>query len=168
MEGLHNIEHVLRSRGLRVTPQRQAVFELLKEHGGHPSADELYRLAKRKQLRISLSTVYRALDLFEKLGLVRALHIEGEQHRYETVRDGEHHHLICLGCGKVIEFRCDHCVEVLRELAERYDFRITASRVQLMGYCAECRKRMDGPIAQALEGPGASEEGSGDVSCRQG
>ena len=143
MRVLHDIGSALRSRGFRVTPQRRAIYELLEEHGGHISADELYSLARTRQLRVSLSTVYRALDLFQKLGLVRALRV-GDQHLYEIKKEEEHHHLICLGCGKVIEFRCEHCGELFKVLAKRYDFQVTGSRVQLLGYCSECRRKAKG------------------------
>ena len=136
---LTDVMRLLRAQGLRVTPQRRLVLRLLREQGGHLSADELYRLARDRQPRISLSTVYRALDVFEELGLVRALHLEGEHHRYEIAREGEHHHMICLGCGRVIEFECAHCAETHQELAERYGFQITGSRVQLLGYCVGCQ-----------------------------
>ncbi len=141
MSTVSAIARALRAQGLRVTPQRRLVFRLLREHGGHPDADELYRLARQQQPRISLSTVYRALDVFEELGLVRALHLEGEHHRYEIARENGHHHLVCLGCGKVIEFQCAHCAHVHQDLADRYGFQITGSRVELLGYCAECQKQ---------------------------
>jgi Fur family ferric uptake transcriptional regulator len=146
---LKDIARALRAKGLRMTPQRRLVLRLLHEQGGHLSADELYRLARQRQPRISLSTVYRALDVFEELGLVRALHLEGEHHRYEIARDGahpgrEHQHMICLGCNRVIEFECGHCAETHQDLAERYGFQITGSRVQLLGYCADCRARGEG------------------------
>jgi len=136
-----HVAQLLRLRGMRMTPQRRLVLRLLREQGGHLSADELYRLARQRQPHISLSTVYRALDVFEALGVVRVLHLEGEHHRYEIARDGEHHHMVCLGCGRVIEFKCEHCVEMHQDLARCYDFQITSSRVQLLGYCADCRAR---------------------------
>jgi len=136
---LRELTRAVRAQGLRLTPQRQLVLRLLQEQGGHLSADELYALARQRQPHISLSTVYRALDTFEELGLVRALHLQGQQHRYEIAREGSHHHMICLGCGKVIEFECDHCAQVHQDLAEYHGFEITASRVQLLGYCADCR-----------------------------
>lgn len=139
MRVLHDIGSALRSHGLRVTPQRLAIYELLEKHGGHISAEELYSLAKTEQVEVSLATVYRTLDLFRKLGLVRTLRV-GDQQLYEASKEGEHHHLVCLGCGKVIEFRCEHCEELFKVLAKRYDFRVTGSKVQLLGYCAECRK----------------------------
>ena len=120
---------------------------LLRERGGHLRADELYHLARQIQPRISLSTVYRALDMFEELGLVRVLHLEGEHHRYEIAEKGdEHHHMICLGCGRVIEFECSYRSETHRDLAEQYDFQITGSRVQLLGYCSECRMQREGRV----------------------
>jgi len=135
----------LRAQGLRMTPQRRLVLRLLREQGGHLSADELYQLARQRHPRISLSTVYRALELFEELGLVRALHLESEHHRYETAGNGEeHHHMICLGCGRVIEFACSHCPEIHQDLAEHHNFQITGSRVQLLGYCTDCRARSEG------------------------
>ena len=143
---LKDITRTLRAQGRRVTPQRRLVLRLLQEQGGHLSADELYRLACQRRPRISLSTVYRALDVFEGLELVRALHLEGEHHRYEIARDGEHHHMICLACGRVIEFECGHCAEMNRDLAERYGFDITGSRVQLLGYCTDCRARGEGRV----------------------
>lgn len=142
--GLKDMARALRAQGLRVTPQRRLVLHLLQEQGEHLSADELYRLARRRQPRISLSTVYRALDVFEEVGLVRALHLEGEHHRYEIAHDRGHHHMICLGCGRVIEFECVHCEETHQDLAARYDFQITGSRVQLLGYCADCRAPGEG------------------------
>ena len=140
---LQDMARVLRSRGLRVTPQRRLVFRLLREHGGHPDADELYRLARQQQPQISLSTIYRALDVFEGLGLVWALHLEGAHHRYEIAREDGHHHLVCLGCGKVIEFQCAHCAQVHQGLADGHGFQITGSRVELLGYCAECQKQRE-------------------------
>jgi len=119
------------------------VFRLLHEHGGHPDADELYRLARQQQPQISLSTVYRALDVFEEFGLIRALRLEREHHRYEIAREDGHHHLVCLGCGKVIEFQCAHCAQVHQGLADGHGFQITGSRVELLGYCAECQKQRE-------------------------
>lgn len=140
-----DIARTLHAQGLRITPQRRLVLGLLRERGGHLGADEIYRLARQHHPRISLSTVYRALDMFEELGLVRVLHLEGEHHRYEIAgRREEHHHLVCLGCGRVIDFECSHCAETHQGLAEHHDFEITGSQVQLLGYCTECRAQAEG------------------------
>lgn len=135
---------VLRAHGKRVTPQRALILKILRERGGHLDADEIYRLAREERPRLSLSTVYRTLSVLKELGLVRELRFEEGYSRYELAGPEEHHHLICLGCGKVIEFQCAHCAQVHRDLAERRGFQITGSRVELLGYCTECQKQRKG------------------------
>lgn len=129
----------LRKQGNRVTPQRRAIVGIIEEHGGHLSADEIYRLARRKVPRLSLSTVYRTLELLKDLDLVSELHLAGDHYRYEA-QCGEHQHLVCLNCGKVDEFQCTHSSEIHEKLAELHGFKITSSRVELFGYCEECSK----------------------------
>ena len=138
-----DVQRTLRAHGKRITPQRTLILKILQEQGGHLDADEIYRLARRERPRLSLSTVYRTLSVFRKLGLVRKLHFGEGYSRYELAGPEEHHHLICLGCGKVIEFQCAHCAQIHQELAARYGFQITGSRVELLGYCAECQKRRE-------------------------
>jgi len=137
---MNNLEAVLRAEGKRITAQRALILRILQEHGGHLSGDEIHRLARKERPRISLSTVYRTLGLLKELDLIQELRLDGEQYRYE-MKGSEHQHLVCLGCGRVIEFRCAHCISVHQDLAERYGFRITGSRVELLGYCAECQER---------------------------
>jgi len=132
---------VLRTHGRRITPQRALILRILQEQGGHLDADEIYRLAREERPRLSLSTVYRTLSVLKELGLVRELRFEEGYSRYELAGPEEHHHLICLGCGKVIEFQCAHCAQVHQDLGDRHGFQITGSRVELLGYCAECQKR---------------------------
>jgi len=136
------ISKLLRERGNRVTPQRRAVLKIIQEHEGHLSADEIYNLARDDVPRLSLSTVYRTLDLLKELDLVTELHLAGDHYRYEA-QSGRHQHLVCLGCGKVIEFQCSHCGTIYRELFSQHGFAITSSRVELLGYCEECSKAMD-------------------------
>lgn len=130
---------LLRERGNRVTPQRRAILRIIQEQGGHLSADEIHYLARKEVPRLSLSTVYRTLELLKDLDLVSELHLTGNHYRYE-VASGEHQHLVCLGCGRVIEFQCAHWAEMHQTLADQHGFKITGSRVELLGYCEECSK----------------------------
>ncbi len=136
------IEHTLRAQGKRVTPQRLLLLETIREQKGHLDADELYRLAKRKDPRLSLSTVYRTLSLLKELDLVDELHLAEEHHHYEIKdRSGAHHHLICLGCGQVIEFESPLTEGMKTKVAKERDFQITGVHIDLQGYCRECRER---------------------------
>ena len=135
------LEQKIRSVGARVTPQRSVIASILQEQGGHLSAEEIHRLARHQHPRLSLATVYRTLRWMKACGLVRELRLNGERYRYEIDRDEPHQHMVCLGCGKVIEFTCGHCSDVHSDLAEEHGFHITGARVRLLGYCADCQAR---------------------------
>jgi Fur family ferric uptake transcriptional regulator len=131
---------MLRRAGKRVTPQRVLILETLQEAGGHLDADRIYSLVKRKMPRLSLSTVYRTLTILKEEGLIEELHLGEEHHHYEIKGNG-HHHLICRGCGKVIEFEWPFSERLIQDLGEEYDFEITGMHLDLMGYCDRCRKK---------------------------
>lgn len=126
--------------GVRVTNQRALIMEIIRQGEGHLDADEIYRRAREKEPRLSLSTVYRTLHMFKKLGLVEELHFDETHHHYEVSPSTEHHHLLCLGCGRVIEF--DHPLTRYIEMnvAEAKDFEIVDAEISLTGYCPRCRQ----------------------------
>ncbi len=127
--------------GLRVTNQRSLILEIIRQGKGHLDADEVYRRAREKQPRLSLSTVYRTLQLLKKLGLVEELHFDENHHHYEVKPASEHHHLVCLGCGQVVEFNYPLSRYVKRNVTEVKDFEIVDAEVRMTGYCPECRRR---------------------------
>ena len=126
--------------GLRMTNQRALIMDIIRREKGHPDADEVYRLAREKQPHISLSTVYRTLQTLNGLGLVEEVHFDETHHHYETKPAGEHCHLLCLGCGKIIEFKYPLALMVKVNVPDARDFDIVGSEVRLTGYCANCRK----------------------------
>jgi len=130
----------LNSAGLRVTNQRALLLEIIRQGEGHLDAFELYRRAREKQPRLSLSTVYRALQKFKKLGLVEEVHFDETHHHYEVKPSSEHHHLVCLGCGRVIEFHYPLARQVERNVPEAKDFDIIGTEVRMTGYCSRCRQ----------------------------
>jgi Fur family ferric uptake transcriptional regulator len=136
------LEQRLRAAGARVTPQRTVIANILQEQDNHLSAEEIHRLAQRRHPRLSLATVYRTLRWMKECGLVHELRLNGERCRYEIEQDEAHQHMVCLTCGKVIEFTCSHCTDVHGDLAHKYGFRITGARVKLLGHCAECQARV--------------------------
>ena len=125
--------------GLRVTNQRALILEIIRHGQGHLDADEVYRQAREKQPSLSLSTVYRTLRLFRKLGLVEELHFDDAHHHYEVKPPAEHHHLVCLGCGQVIEFHYPLSRYVKRNVPEAKDFKVTETEIRMTGYCPKCR-----------------------------
>lgn len=127
-------------KGQRVTSQRRLLLDLLRHSEGHLDADELYRLAKERESRLSLSTVYRSLRLFKELGLVEERRFTEEHHHYEAKVKGEHHHLICLGCGKVIEFEHPLTAKMKKDVSRQSGFEIVDAEVYMEGYCESCRR----------------------------
>jgi Fur family ferric uptake transcriptional regulator len=136
-------KEMLRQAGKRVTLQRVLILETMQKAGGHLDADKIYSLVKRKMPRLSLSTVYRTLTMLKEEGLIEELHLGEEHHHYEIKGNG-HHHLICQGCGKVIEFEWPFSERLVRDLGQEYDFEITGMHLDLMGYCPRCRKKAMG------------------------
>lgn len=128
----------------RRTAQRDLLLELIRGAEGHLDADELYRQARQKQPGLSLSTVYRSLRLFKEMGLVEEHQLRGDRHHYETVPETGHHHLVCLGCGRVIEFRCPLTERLKHRFAHEQGFEVTEAEVRLAGYCTDCRQRLTG------------------------
>ena len=136
------IKQLIGGTGQRVTPQRTLLLDMLRQSGGHLDADELYRIARKKNHRISLSTVYRALRLFKKLGLVEELHFEEEHHHYEGKPHREHFHIICLNCNRIIEFESPLIAHLKKEMGDKENFEIRGAEVHLTGYCNQCRQKM--------------------------
>ena len=130
---------VLKSTGMRITSQRALIMEIMRQ--GHMDADEIYRRARQKEPRLSLSTVYRTLQAFKKQGLVTELHLDESHHHYEVKPRAGHHHLVCLGCGRVVEFQYPLSRLVKKNIPEARDFDITETEIRLAGYCAECRRQ---------------------------
>jgi len=125
----------------RTTEQRQLIQEILQQADGHLDADEIYRQARQKLPSISLSTIYRNLQVFKKLGLVEE-HQFGSRRYYEIAFQPKHHHLVCLGCGRVFEFKCPSTERLKSRISREEGFRVTGAEVRLSGYCPECQERL--------------------------
>lgn len=129
----------LNRAGIRITHQRALIMEIIRQGRGHLDADEIYRRAREKESRLSLSTVYRTLQVLKKLDLVEELHFNEGHHHYEVKPSAEHHHLVCLGCGRVIEFNYPLSRYLKKNVSEAKDFDITETEIRVTGYCAKCR-----------------------------
>jgi Fur family ferric uptake transcriptional regulator len=128
--------------GKRNTNQRRLLLNIIGESTGHLDADELYRLARSREPAISLSTVYRNLKLFKKLGMVEERHFAEEHHHYEPKAMAKHHHLICLCCGEVVEFVSPLAEKMKQQVEAKKNFVITDTEIRMKGYCARCKTNM--------------------------
>ncbi len=137
---LESNRRALNVTGLRATSQRALILKLIRRGQGHLDADEIHRQARIKQPRLSLSTVYRTMRRFKKLGLIEEVHFDEAHHHYEAKALAQHHHLVCLDCGRVVEFQYPLARLVKRKVTEAKDFEITGSEVRMTGYCSKCRQ----------------------------
>ena len=146
-QALEAIRKHLEENSSRLTPQREAVVQVLMSHKtGHLSAEEIYLHTKKIHPEIGLATVYRSLELLEKLNIVYKLEYGDGQSRYELTRPNEehyHHHLICQKCGAISEFNDDLLGDIEKQIAEQADFLVTDHCLRFFGYCSKCRKQID-------------------------
>jgi Fe2+ or Zn2+ uptake regulation protein len=127
---------LFRQRGLKVTPQRECIFEVLWGAADHPSAELVYAEARTRMPTMSLKTVYQTLNDLAGMGEVQQLDFGTGASRFDPNVDG-HHHLICTGCGKVRDLYADFSsVKVPNEAAR--GFTIGGAEVVFRGLCADC------------------------------
>jgi Fur family ferric uptake transcriptional regulator len=155
-------EQFLARRDLRLTAARRAIVEAALERNGHFAMDELIADLKRRGIRGSKATVYRTLPLLTEAKILQEAEITGETRRYETAVGGDHHdHLVCRGCGKVVEFEFEAFEILQREIAARYGFRLESHHHQLVGTCAECQRPGDPLVASDPAGSLPAPAGRG-------
>lgn len=130
----------LHATGHRVTSQRQVVFEVVKNGPAHLDAEAIHRRARRKDPKISLATVYRALAVFRDIGLVQQSYLDRGHARehYEPFGAPEHYHFTCLGCRKVIEFQSARIGQMTHDLRRELGVSVTHASICLEGYCRTC------------------------------
>ena len=125
--------------GRSVTNQRRLLLELIRSAQGHLDADELFLQAKKHKPRISLATVYRNLKLFKELGFIAESDL-GETHSHYEIKGAvEHHHLVCLSCGLIIEFDSPLIAAAKTRIQKENGFDVVSSKVKMEGYCPECK-----------------------------
>ena len=118
-------------KGMRMTEQRRTIAQVIEAAEDHPDVEELYRRASAQDPRISLSTVYRTLNLFEEAGLVTKHDFKDGRARFEPIPDEHHDHLIDIRTGKVIEFRNEEIEAIQDVIAKRLGYRLVDHRLEL-------------------------------------
>jgi len=133
---------LLRQKGLKHSRQRDLIAQAFFEMGGHVPVEAVVSRVREQEPRVSVATVYRTMKLLAECGLAVPRNFGDGQTRYEpaTRRHGDaHDHLICTGCGAIVEFESERIAALQLRLARRHGFEIEHRRVELYGRCAACR-----------------------------
>lgn len=134
------IEALCAQKGMRMTEQRRVIARVVAEADDHPDVEELYRRASAVDSRISISTVYRTVKLFEDAGIIARLDFRDGRSRYEPAPDEHHDHLIDLRTGKIVEFRDEEIEALQAAIAKRLGYRLVDHRLELYAVPLEDRE----------------------------
>ncbi|MEQ9619662.1 MAG: Fur family transcriptional regulator [Deltaproteobacteria bacterium] len=127
-----------REKGLKLTPQRMVIFNILAESNRHMTVDEIYTKAKVQYPMLSPATVYRNMEQMVDAGLLTHLDLGGASVKYDTNLD-EHHHFVCNECGKVVDlYLKDFNYDIDNDKSPLGNMRVDSTQLYLHGVCGEC------------------------------
>ncbi|HLZ90137.1 MAG TPA: transcriptional repressor [Candidatus Acidoferrum sp.] len=138
------LQQALGQRRIRLTRQRRVILQVMDDAEQHLDVDQILERAQRIDAGVALVTVYRTIDLLKKHGLIDELdllHLRGDRHYYETHGPRDHIHVACLRCGKVREFESRLYEQLKQQIARDFHMKVTVSRTEVGGYCAECLEK---------------------------
>jgi Fur family ferric uptake transcriptional regulator len=135
-----HVRERLHERGLRWTPQRRTLVEVLSRTDGHVTGSELVERCREIDPETTPSTVYRTLDVLEELGLVRHGHGADGREEFHVLPAVEHGHLHCATCGGTWEIEADEAAPFVDTLRARRGFAVDLSHLTIVGTCAACQK----------------------------
>lgn len=124
--------------GHRLTEPRRAVAELVDRRTGHFTAADLVSDARDRKAPIGRATVFRALELFQELGVVERIDLPSGEHAYVVCEPEHHHHVICTNCGQGVDIDDRGIKAVTKKIAKRTGYRIDQHRIELFGLCPAC------------------------------
>ena len=142
------LNEALKTAGIRVTPQRMAVFGVLQDSREHLSAESIHLRVRKRQPGLSLATVYRTLEMLRDEGLVLEGRLGDDRNFYESNVD-PHFHFVCLSCHAIEEMAPGRAAQLQQELTEESGLRIQWSRLEFFGVCVRCAGRHSGPTPDA-------------------
>lgn len=136
----------LRTKGFKMTPQRELIFRSFFELGKHVSVDELFEKVRQRDRSVGYSTVWRNLKLICRVGLAEEVNIGDGITRYDRVTEAPHGHLFCMKCKTLTEFNVEQIVGVLAGVAGDLSFSPESFKVEIQGYCSDCRGSVEEKI----------------------
>lgn len=129
---------LLRNQGYRLTPQRYLILQILQEVSEHVSLEELFALVKQHVPSITLSTMYRNLDLLQEMRFIRETAFPGEPVKYEVFTGRTHHHIVCQNCHTILHVEDPLQEELWRHVLQRFHFHEVTTEIMSRGYCDTC------------------------------
>src|SRR3954463_13689407 len=150
---MRTVREEARRRGVRWTGQRQVIVETFLATGAHVTVEELHRRVREIDRTVSAATVYRTVNMLEKIGFAHRRDFGGASASFESAFDKAHHdHLVCVSCGAITEFHHDRIEELQDEVARSYGIQLSPHRMELYAPCAACgRKGVVAPPVGAWE-----------------
>jgi Fur family transcriptional regulator, peroxide stress response regulator len=138
-----SIAQHLKAKGLKLTPQRLAIIDvLIATRGFHPGARSVCEEAKKKRENLSLSTVYATLNDLSRLGVIKTLRFDSMENRYEGNLE-EHLNLVCERCGKILDYEIPPVAD-RQEIARKTGFSVRDTRLGYHGFCGGCNEKTKG------------------------
>ena len=137
-------KYFLKERDLKYTPEREEIIEAIVKLQKHFDAEDIYQQLRKQKSDVSLATVYRTIPLLVDSGLImETLHCR-EKVLYEKIYNKRHHdHMVCINCGKIIEFYNEDVEKLQDEICHKYQFIATEHRLGIKGYCKECQDKLN-------------------------
>ena len=130
----------IRKNGLKNSKQREFILKILYENGGHLSPEDILMLAKENYKGASISSIYRILGFLEKEGFVQSIEVDKSGKKYEIAGGTHHDHIICVDCGKIIEFYNEEMEELQEKIAKQHGVKIVSHDMRIFALCKDCSK----------------------------
>ncbi len=135
-----DVKDLFKEKGLRITPQRLEIWNIVKKMDTHPATEDVFELVRKRFSNISFDTVYRTLTLFEKFGIIKKVHYFTNRTLYDT-NLAPHHHFVCMRCRKIIDFTWEDMdntdiPEYVKSMGKP-----DSIYVEIRGICKECLKK---------------------------
>jgi Fur family ferric uptake transcriptional regulator len=132
----------IRSRGFRITPQREMIIEAIAHQGNHINAEEIFARVQERTRAVNIATVYRTLELLVEQGLASRIDLGEGQAVYTTYQHGPHIHLVCRQCGQVIDADQNLLLSLNEQLNAGYHFAADLQHISVLGLCNDCQMKL--------------------------
>ena len=137
----NSLESYLEKKGLKYTRERKSIFEKVAGIRSHFDADGLYEILKKEDQNIARGTVYRTIPLLLESGVIQTSVGKGKGEFFErSDSKGHHDHIVCIGCGKVIEYQCKEIEKLQEKVCKKYEVELLFHNHKLFVRCTKCRK----------------------------